>query len=153
GKLKQQTILLIFGKGIMLRRIGLIAAFSLLALLTACGGNSPIGNQTSPIQLPDYMQPNNEHYNETGGVARPANAIDVYIVYAPESQQYMPRIIAAFNQTSASGKNPVTGQPWGDGERPIFVAGQEPTSGSSGSVARGIINAIIAPNNDLVYHP
>ncbi|PJF21014.1 MAG: hypothetical protein CUN56_13245, partial [Phototrophicales bacterium] len=36
------------------------------------------------------------------------------------------------------------------GERPIFVTG---TSGSSGTVAQGIINALIAPNNTNVARP
>jgi Ca-activated chloride channel family protein len=124
----------------------------LAALLAACGGG---GGQVSSsgIQLPDYMRQGYETYHETGGVAHPSNAIDVFIAYSPESQQYMPRIIEHFNRLSAEGKNPVTGQAWAEGERPVFVAGQQPTTGSSGSVAQGIINAVVAPNNENVYHP
>ncbi len=126
----------------------------LAALLAACDGGGGGGQvPTGGIQLPDYMRQGYETYHETGGVARPANAIDVFIAYSPESQQYMPRIIEQFNRLSAEGKNPVTGQAWSDGQRPIFVAGQQPTTGSSGSVAQGIINAIVAPNNENVYHP
>jgi Ca-activated chloride channel family protein len=99
------------------------------------------------------MRQGYETYHETGTAPRPANAIDVFIVYAPESQQYMPQIIDAFNTAYTAGKNPVTGQVLASGERPIYVAGQHPTTGSSGSVSQGIINAIIAPNNENVYHP
>ncbi|NWG16529.1 MAG: VWA domain-containing protein [Chloroflexi bacterium] len=126
----------------------------LAALLAACDGGGGGGQvSTGGIQLPDYMRQGYETYHETGGVARPSNAIDVFIAYSLESQQYMPRIIEQFNRLSAEGKNPVTGQAWAEGERPIFVAGQQPTTGSSGSVAQGVINAIVAPNNENVYHP
>src|SRR5215813_1066540 len=129
----------------------------LLILLAACSGASQptttdITNSAT-ITLPSYMRSSYENYRETGNVPHPSNAIDVFIVYAPESQQYMPRLIQNFNTISAQGKNPVTGQPYANGERPIYVAGQEPTSGSSGSVAQGIINSIIAPSNEQVYHP
>ncbi len=127
----------------------------LCLILVACnGGPSPLapGGSTT-ITLPSYMRQGYETYHETGGVARPANAIDVFIVYSPESQTYMPAVIQAFNTASAAGTNPVTGQPWGANERPIFVAGQDPTTGSSGTIAQGVINAIIAPNNETVYHP
>jgi Ca-activated chloride channel family protein len=125
-----------------------------LCVLTACGigaANSPTAAPSA--QLPGYMNQSNETYGETGSVPRPDNAIDIYIVYSPESQQYLPRIIEAFNRASGEGRNPVTGQNYGSGERPIYVRGQQPTTGSSGSVAQGIVNAIIAPNNANVYHP
>jgi Ca-activated chloride channel family protein len=77
----------------------------------------------------------------------------VFIVYSPESQTYMPRIIQAFNTASAAGRNPVTGQNWASGQRPIYMRGQDPTTGSSGTVAQGVINSFIAPNNENVYHP
>jgi Ca-activated chloride channel family protein len=125
----------------------------LLFLLTGCGGGSPPAAIPTTSSLPAYMRPGYETYHETGGVPRPANAVDVYIVYSPESQQYMPRIIAAFNALSAAGTNPATGQPYTAGQPPVFVHGQQPTRGSSGTVAQGIINAFIAPNNENVYHP
>lgn len=126
----------------------------ILLVLAACSGGQSTGNQpVAQITLPSYMRQGYETYHETGGVAHPADAVDVFIVYAPETQQYMPRIIEAFNRASAGGKNPVTGQPWGSGEKQVFVAGQQPVTGSSGSVAQGIVNAMIAPNNENVYHP
>jgi len=142
-----------------MNRLLSILILTLSALLTACqSASNGLGQSASnglvgqSLTLPDYMRAGYETYHETGGVARPANATDVYLVYSPESQTYMPRVIAEFNRVSAAGTNPVTGQPWGS-DRPIFVAGQDPTSGSSGTVAQGLVNALIAPNNDNVYHP
>jgi Ca-activated chloride channel family protein len=83
-------------------------------------------------------------------VGKPANAVDVTIIYAPESDQYMPRVIEDFNRAFASGKNPVTGENLASGERPIWVEGGP---GSSGTVMQGIVNAIIAPNNANVQRP
>src|SRR5262245_45577788 len=119
----------------------------ILIVLAACsGGGQPGANgPAAQITLPSYMRQGYETYHETGGIAHPADAVDVFIVYAPETQQYMPRIIEAFNQVSAQGKNPVTGEAWANGQKHIFVAGQEPVTGSSGSVAQGIVNAVIAP--------
>jgi Ca-activated chloride channel homolog len=88
--------------------------------------------------------------NGGGGVARPNNAIDISIVYAPESDLYMPRIIEDFNRAFAEGRNPVTGQTLASGERPIYVTGKP---GSSGTVMQGIVNALIAPNNQNVERP
>jgi Ca-activated chloride channel family protein len=133
-----------------MRKIAVLLACLIVLIVTGCGGGG--GAATSALQLPDYMRQGFERYNERGISARPANAVDVFIVYSPESQQYMPRIIEAFNRVSSQGNNPVTGQPWGD-QRPVFVAGQQPTTGSSGSVARGIINAVVNPGADEVYHP
>lgn len=127
----------------------------LLGILTACSdaGSGSGGSAAAAIQLPEYMRQGYETYHENGGVRRPANAIDIFILYSPESQQYMPRIIQQFNQLSSEGKNPATGQDWGAGETPVYVHGQQPTTGSSGTAAQGVINAIIAPNNANVYHP
>ena len=87
-----------------------------------------------------------------GGAAqgRPDNAIDVSIIYAPESDLYMPQVIRDFNEAYASGRNPVTGENLASGERPIWVEGGP---GSSGTVMQGIVNAIIAPNNANVERP
>lgn len=85
---------------------------------------------------------------------KPANAIEVSIIYAPESALYMPRIIQSFNDLSAQGKNPVTGEAYASGAKPIWVV--DPTEGkggSSGTVMQGIVNAIIAPNNQNVAKP
>lgn len=80
----------------------------------------------------------------------PDNAIEISIIYAPESDLYLPEAIEAFNESYRNGINPLTGQPLADGEQPIFVSGR---SGSSGTVAQGIINAFIAPNNQNVEQP
>jgi len=104
----------------------------LVLMLAACGGNA-IVSETSE-----------------GGGARPSNAVEVSIIYAPESDQYLPQIIADFNNTSAAGTNPVTGEAWAEGQRPVYVTGE---SGSSGTVAQGIVNAIIAPGNANTAQP
>ena len=93
--------------------------------------------------------------NNGGGVTnqgstRPDNAIDVSIIYAPESDLYMPQVIQDFNAAYASGKNPVTGANLASGEQPIWITGEP---GSSGTVMQGIVNAIIAPNNANVARP
>lgn len=106
--------------------LGLLAA----ALLAAgCEGGAP-GGQASQ--------------------SRPANAIDISIIYAPEAELYLPQAIAAFNAAYASGRNPVTGAVLAAGERPVFVTGRQ---GSSGTVMQGIVNAIVAPNNQNVERP
>jgi Ca-activated chloride channel family protein len=84
------------------------------------------------------------------GPSKPGNAVEISVLYAPESDLYMQETIAAFNQASSAGKNPVTNQPYAGGEKPVWVTGE---SGSSGTVAQGIINAIIAPNNANVARP
>ena len=83
-------------------------------------------------------------------VSMPDNAIEVTIIYAPESDLYMPEAIDAFNRSFANGVNPVTGESLASGERPIFVVGEP---GSSGKIHQGIINAFIAPNNANVAKP
>jgi Ca-activated chloride channel homolog len=80
----------------------------------------------------------------------PANAIQIEIIYAPESDLYMPQIIADFNQAYQEGRNPVTGERLASGEQRIFVTGR---AGSSGTVMQGIVNAVIAPNNQNVARP
>ncbi|MEM9777701.1 MAG: hypothetical protein AAF902_24200, partial [Chloroflexota bacterium] len=84
------------------------------------------------------------------GVSMPDNAIEVSIIYAPESDLYLPEAIDNFNRSYANGVNPVTGESLESGERPIFIVGEP---GSSGSVHQGIINAFIAPNNANVARP
>ncbi len=84
------------------------------------------------------------------GNSKPSDAVEISIIYAPESDLYLKEAIAAFNKTSAEGKNPVTNQSYASGEKPVWVTG---VSGSSGTVAQGIINAFIAPNNANVSRP
>lgn len=88
------------------------------------------------------------------GVQCAGNAVEIEIIYAPESQLYlagdMYDAINRFNQAYIEGRNPLTGEPLAEGERPICVKGGP---GSSGTVAQGIINALIAPNNVNVARP
>lgn len=91
-----------------------------------------------------------EQSQPTAIVARPANAIEISIIYAPESALYLPQAIDEFNRAYANGVNPITGQPLASGERPIYVVGK---SGSSGTVMQGIVNAIISPSNQNVERP
>lgn len=86
----------------------------------------------------------------TSGPQKPANAIEISIIYAPESEAYMKDAIDAFNTSYINNVNPVTGKPLAKDEKPIWVTGE---SGSSGTVEQGIINAIIAPNNSNVAKP
>lgn len=68
----------------------------------------------------------------------PDNAIQISIIYAPESDRYMPETIDEFNRAYANGTNPVTGQNLAEGERPIYVTGEP---GSSGTIMQHIVNA------------
>lgn len=86
--------------------------------------------------------------------ARPSNAIDVSIVYSPESALYLPQTIEEFNRAYSQGKNPLTGNSLASDERPIIVTDLTNGQGASaGTVMQGIINAIIAPNNANVSRP
>lgn len=84
------------------------------------------------------------------GQSKPDNAIEVSIIYAPESEPYLKEAIEAFNTSYSKGINPVTNQPLAKDEKPVWVTGE---SGSSGTVHQGIINALIAPNNSNVKRP
>jgi Ca-activated chloride channel family protein len=88
----------------------------------------------------------------SGVVEKPANAIEVDFIYAPEFDKNLnvSTIITDFNRAFAEGRNPVTGQNLRAGERPIWING---VSGSSGTVHEGVINAFIAPNNANVARP
>ena len=86
----------------------------------------------------------------SSGVRKPDNAVEISIIYAPESALYLPEAIETFNRSYADGVNPLTGERLASGELPIYVTGQE---GSSGTIHQAIINAIIAPNNALVERP
>jgi Ca-activated chloride channel homolog len=110
---------------------------ALLMLLGACdsSGSAPSADNSG---------------SSVGIVNKPANAIEINIIYAPESEAYLPQAIYDFNNSYANGINPVTGQRLASGERPIYVVGE---NGSSGTVMQGIVNAIIAPNNQNVERP
>lgn len=104
----------------------------LTVVLAACSGEEPSGGGTI----------------DAGSV--PSNAIEIEIVYAPESAPYMEEFIPAFNESYRQGINPVTGQQLADGERPIFVRGRD---GSSGTVMRGIVNAVNGINSENLERP
>jgi Ca-activated chloride channel family protein len=140
---------------IMLKEFGIIKmrstmsslkkiAFILLStcFILACGGIG--GNDGGGLTLS----------GEDTAAECAANAVEIEIIYAPESQLYLDGeiydAIRRFNQAYSEGRNPVTGQPLAQDERAICVQGQ---SGSSGQIAQGIINAIIAPNNANVSKP
>ncbi len=93
---------------------------------------------------------NGNNGNQPGNADIPQNAIQIDIIYAPESALYMPQVMEDFNRAYREGRNPVTGQPLQSGERPIYITGID---GSSGTVMQGIVNAIIAPNNQNVAKP
>lgn len=86
----------------------------------------------------------------SNGVSKPSNAVEISIIYAPESELFMPEAIDNFNRSYANGLNPLTGQKLASDEKPIFVIGEP---GSSGTIHQGVINAIIAPNNVNVAKP
>jgi Ca-activated chloride channel homolog len=115
----------------MFKRFSVLAALIFALFLTACdGGNN--GSGTPSV--------NNI----------PANAIQISIVYSPEFAAFMPQVMDQFNQSYAQGKNPITGANLASGERPIYITGRD---ASSGTVMQGIVNAIIAPNNQNVERP
>src|SRR5688572_25065629 len=116
----------------MLQRFLKMLPFVLLALLTACQTEQPSGGVT-PV---------------ASNCA--SNAVEISIIYAPESEQYLPQVMADFNRAFRDGKNPVTGNNLASGEKPICITG---VSGSSGTVMQGIVNAVIAPNNQNVSRP
>lgn len=108
-------------------KIWAILALSLALILTACGGGSNRETLEVPIiYAPEFLEVN------------------------PGQKDLMPQIIAEFNAAYAEGKNPVTGQPLGEGEKAIVIVGRD---GSSGTVTQGIINAALGFNNQNVERP
>lgn len=83
-------------------------------------------------------------------INKPANAVQVDLIYAPEEELYITQAITDFNRAMSLGNNPVTGKELARGERPIWINGK---SASSGTAAQGVINAVIAPNNSNVERP
>jgi Ca-activated chloride channel homolog len=83
-------------------------------------------------------------------INKPDNAIVVDLIYAPEEELYITQTISDFNRSMSRGINPLTGKELARNEQPIWIAAK---SGSSGTVAQGIRNAFIAPNNSNVERP
>ena len=122
-------------KGKQMKRINLWIFMIIMALvLVACDDDS--GNTIEVTNVPQE--------------AIPAGAVVVDIIYAPESELYMPKIIDDFNTAYRDGKNPLTGAALASGEAVIYVRG---VPGSSGTVAQAIVNAITAPENANVARP
>lgn len=114
-----------------------------LLLALACGsGDDSNGGLT--LEGPDTV----------AAVNCASGAVEIEVAYAPESELYLNGeiydAINRFNTAYAEGRNPVTGQPLAQGETPICVKGGPK---SSGTVAQGLINAFIAPNNANVEKP
>src|SRR5688572_16696914 len=93
----------------------LFLTFIVLSLFAACT-TGEVGNVAAP------------------SVPRPENAIDISIVYMPLTDPYIPGVMEQFNRTYAEGRNPISGAPLADGERPIYITGKE---GSSGTLMTG----------------
>lgn len=123
-----------------MNRLCFILLIGLLAFLTACNGSDDSAGEDSG-------------FGEQGGDI-PANAIQISVEYAPESEQYMPEIMNRFNQAYRDGNNPITGQPLASGERPLYITGRPPQGGlSSGGVMQGIVNAALGADVDNVLRP
>ena len=88
--------------------------------------------------------------NNNGPGSPPANAIEISIIYAPESNEYMQEIMRRFNEAYRNGNNPVTGERLASGERPVFITGE---SGSSGVVMRQVVNAVTNPGSGNIAQP
>lgn len=114
-----------------------------LVFMLACAGIG--GDGDSGLTLNDA---------EDNDVQCASGAVEIEMLYAPESELYLDGevydALNRFNQAYIDGRNPITGEPLADGEQPICVKGKP---ASSGQVAQGIINAIIAPNNTNVAKP
>lgn len=124
-----------YSRRFSLLTIGLV----LMLIITACDSGSDNGSTST------------SGGGDTGGaVGVPKNAIEISIIFAPESELYMPEVIEDFNRAYAEGRNPITGQKLAQDERPIYVTGK---AGSSGTVMQAIVNAVIAPQNENVERP
>lgn len=80
----------------------------------------------------------------------PDGAVVIDIIYAPESDQYMPKIIEDFNTAYRNGNNPLTGNTLASGDPVIYVQG---APGSSGTMMQAIVNAVTAPGNANTAQP
>jgi Ca-activated chloride channel family protein len=84
-----------------------------------------------------------------GTPEKPANAVVVELIYAPEEELYITQAITDFNRSMVAGVDPLTGQSLPRASQ-VWIEGK---SASSGTAAQGIINALIAPNNANVERP
>ena len=89
------------------------------------------------------FQPNERDDTATGSVAvkvavAPSGAVVVDIIYAPESDQYMPKIIEDFNTAYRNNTNPLTGEALADDEPVIYVQGEPRMASISSSSSTSI---------------
>lgn len=68
----------------------------------------------------------------------PRERVDISIIYAPELESFMPKVIADFNQQFQQGINPITKQPLNKEDKLVQITGKQ---GSSGTVMQQIVNA------------
>lgn len=121
-----------------MKRFSLWIWIVIMALvLVACdsGGDSAVTDETN---------------TDNSAQSIPDGAVVVDIIYAPESDQYMPKIIEDFNTAYRNGNNPLTGEALSDSDPVIFVRGEP---GSSGTIMQAIVNAITAPGNVNTAQP
>ena len=121
-----------------MRRISFVFLIIMsLFLLVACDSDDGNSAQTTDNT--------NQQQNQI-----PSGAVVVDIIYAPESDLYMPQIIENFNTAYRNGNNPLTGASLANGEQVIYVRGEP---GSSGTIMQAIVNAIVAPGNVNTAQP
>lgn len=118
----------------------MLVVVALVMAVTACSFGDDSSDSTT----------NNNQNPTAESVTVPSDAIQISIIYAPESELYLKDAILEFNRAYAEGRNPITGERLKEGEKPIYVEGHP---ASSGTVMQGIVNAILAPNNQNVERP
>lgn len=134
----------------MRRTIAMLFLLTLPFLIAACGSDDQPSTES---QVFDQQAQDPVAQPDTRSVV-PDNTIEISVIYAPESEQFMPQIMASFNQAYAEGTHPVTGEPLIADERRIYVTGSPPQGGlSSGGVMQGIVNAAIGANVDNTLRP
>ncbi len=121
-----------------MKRLSLLIWLTILALvLVACDSGGDNASASADADAP-------------AAVAIPDGAVVVDIIYAPESDLYMPKIIEDFNTAYRNNTDPFTGEALADGAPIIFVRGEP---GSSGTIMQAIVNAVTAPGNANVAQP
>ncbi|TFG61852.1 MAG: hypothetical protein E4H36_09455, partial [Spirochaetales bacterium] len=60
----------------------------------------------------------------------PRGSVEISIVYAPESDLYLPQVIEEFNSAYENGTDPVTGKRLTSSDKKIFVKGEPGSSGT-----------------------
>ncbi|HID99538.1 MAG TPA: extracellular solute-binding protein [Thiotrichaceae bacterium] len=123
-----------FGLGTLL--IGLSLLFVNSSSLLAADQVSP----SKRLFVNSSSLPSAEEVSQTS-----KTPVEISIIYAPEEAAYLVDAIKEFNESYRNGKDPKTGKTLAKDESPILVKGE---AGSSGVIAKAIINAIINPDNE-----